>query len=129
MRQKLPDRRLSINLPIKFQSAAGREIKILITVGYEVIDGRYLIREVFTADFKAGSDNQALVMDACVLFSRLLQHGNTPEELFKAMCSPPSLIGVIAQVMMGEQLEASMTETLASFEKRGSNSDGQHTDA
>ena len=100
MRTKLPTRRSSANLAITFKSAAGKDIKLLITVGY---DEEHKIREVFCANFQSGSDNHALVMDACILLSRLLQHGDTPTELVKSMCSPPSLIGTIAQAILQEE--------------------------
>lgn len=102
-RNKPADRRKSYNLPITFLSSSGKEIKLQITIGY---GPRNTILEVFCADFKAGSDNHALVMDACILLSRLLQHGDTPEELVKAMCTPPSLIGAICTAILKEQQHA-----------------------
>jgi hypothetical protein len=55
------------------------------------------LREVFCADFKAGSDMHAVVTDACILLSRLLQHGDSSTELARTLCNPPSLIGSIAR--------------------------------
>lgn len=100
MRIKLHERRLCINIPIVFTSVAGPQFKIVITAGY---DASYKLKEVFCADFKSGSDNQALIMDACILLSRLLQHGDTPQELVDSMCTPPSLIGTICQAICTEQ--------------------------
>ena len=96
MRTKLADRRSNMTVRIPYTKANGQTIYILVTFGYDRT-GRPL--EVFCADFKAGSETQALIMDACILLSRLLQHGDSPHELAESMCSPPSLIGSIAQAM------------------------------
>jgi hypothetical protein len=53
------------------------------------------IREVFCTDWKAGSDNYAIVSDACILLSLLLQHGYNVEDITARLCSPPSLIGAL----------------------------------
>lgn len=111
MREKLPERRPAVNQVIKFKSVAGHEIELIITIGY---GNQSQVREVFCADFKAGSDNQAIVSDACILLSRLLQYGNTPADILKSMCSPPSLIGQICQAMCAEQ-EATAAEPLLSI--------------
>jgi hypothetical protein len=95
MRERLADRRYSVNMPVLFTMAHGN-IMLTITVGF---DANNRPREVFCADFKAGSDLHAVVMDACILLSRLLQHGDSPAELFASMCSPPSLIGTIARAI------------------------------
>ncbi len=100
MRTKLNDRRFCANLDTYFTSAGGRKFKIAITIGF---DTDYNIKEVFCADFKAGSDNQSVIMDACILLSRLLQHGDTPANLLASMCSPPSLIGAICKAIVDEQ--------------------------
>lgn len=92
MRTKLPDRRQSETRKMTVVHAGGKETKILITIGFDD-DG--VAKEVFCADFKAGSDLHALVMDACILISRCLQHGDTVVDLAKAMCEGPSVIGAI----------------------------------
>ncbi len=99
-RTKLNDRRFCANLDTQFNSASGRSFKLTITIGF---DTDYNIKEVFCADFKSGSDNQATIMDACILLSRLLQHGDTPADLLTSMCSPPSLIGTICKAIVDEQ--------------------------
>lgn len=94
MRMKLKDRRQSETRKITFTHiSSGKEQSILITVGFND-DG--VPKEVFCADFKAGTDLHALVMDACILISRCLQYGDTAVELAEAMCKGPSLIGTIA---------------------------------
>jgi hypothetical protein len=99
MREKLPDRRVSATKTLRHELTSGKDIKLTVTFGY---DGERKIREVFCADFKAGSDHQALIMDACILLSRLLQHGDLPVDLAATMCSPPSFIGTIARGIVAE---------------------------
>jgi hypothetical protein len=102
MRRKLPDRRLSITskVPVTLDM---KTWKILITVGFEVqihLGKKHNVPlEVFCADFKAGTAIHTIVMDACILMSRLLQHGDTPEDIVKSLCQPPSLVGIIAQAV------------------------------
>lgn len=93
MRTKLLNRRQSETRQIIFAYENGKEQSIIITVGFDD-DGEP--KEVFCADFKAGTTLHSIVMDACILFSRLLQHGDLPPELLASMCQPPSLIGAIA---------------------------------
>jgi hypothetical protein len=122
MRLKLHERRLCVNIPITFESVAGRQFKLVITVGY---DDSYRLREVFCADFKAGSDNQAIIMDACILLSRLLQHGDTPQELVDSMCNPPSLIGTICKAICAEQDLAIQEGASTGFVNRATITNGQ----
>jgi hypothetical protein len=94
MRQRLPDRRASITEYVEAQLDGGKTKRILVTVGF---DDAGQPREVFCADFKAGTAMHAVIMDACILLSRLLQHGDLPQDLYKALCDkPPSVIGAIA---------------------------------
>lgn len=79
---------------------AGGELRFHIMFG---VDANHDVREVFCADFKAGSETHAQIMDACILLSRLLQHGDSPAELAAAMCQPPSLVGTIALGIAAEQ--------------------------
>lgn len=97
MRKKLHDRRHNETRKVVYTHLSdGKEKNILITVGFDD-DG--IPREVFCADWKAGTDLHALVMDTCVLVSRLLQYGDTAAGLSEAMCEGPSLIGaIIAEV-------------------------------
>lgn len=99
MRTKLPNRRFSVTTYIVWQTAKGTNQKIIATIGFDEKGGA---KEVFCADFKSGSDNQAVIMDACILVSRLLQHGDLPDDLLASMCNPPSLIGVIVNAVLRE---------------------------
>lgn len=93
VRTKLETRRISMNRPVHFHAENGKEVKMLITIGF---DQQYRPKEVFCASFKAGTVMNAVVSDACILLSRLLQHGDDPTELAESMSSPPSMIGAIA---------------------------------
>jgi hypothetical protein len=101
MRTRLTDRRYSVTDRVPFVRSDGDEIRLTVTFGF---DEEGQVREVFCADFKAGSDMHAAVMDACILLSRLLQHGDAPRELAATLCEPPSLIGCIAKA--AAQIEA-----------------------
>ena len=95
-RVKLPNRRPSITEPILVPLDGGKEVKLLITIGFNSSNQPM---EVFCAGFKAGTALQTIIMDACVLMSRLLQHGVSPQELYKAMAQQPSVLGAIAKAI------------------------------
>lgn len=101
-RTRLNDRRPSITRTLNFLQENGNVTKILITIGF---DAQEKPREVFCADFKAGTTLHSIVMDACVMFSRLLQYGDTPAELLQSVCIPPSLIGQIAAAVAATKLD------------------------
>lgn len=94
-REKLPDRRPSITKKIPVAMDSQSSVTILITVGF-ADDAMTQPREVFCANWKTGTALHAIVMDSCVLMSRLLQHGDSPRALADTLCRPPSLIGAIA---------------------------------
>lgn len=91
-RDKLPPRRFCITRHVVHPGVEGKEFKVNVTFG---LDRHGRVREVFCADFKAGSELFAAVMDACVMMSRLMQHGMSPRELLTSLGSPPSLYGSI----------------------------------
>jgi hypothetical protein len=95
-RVKLPPRRANETRRIKFVFEGDKETAILITIGF-ADDGTP--QEVFCADFKAGTTLHGIVMDACILLSRLMQHGDTPAELLASMCGQKSLIAAIAEAV------------------------------
>ena len=95
-RAKLPDRRPSMTQKVYVALDGGKQVKLLVTIGFNSL-GRPM--EVFTADFKAGTAMHTIVMDACVMMSRLLQHGDTPLELYKALARPESVLGAIAKAI------------------------------
>lgn len=98
-RAKLSDRRASVTIRVDHAWAGGNEVSVLVTLGYDPLGN---VREVFSADFKSGTDLYFIITDACILLSRLLQHGDTPAEIAASMCSPASLIGTIAAAIVRE---------------------------
>ena len=95
-RIRLPNRRQSITQKIFVAMDGGKELKLLLTIGF---DSDNKPKEVFCAGFRAGTALETIVMDACILMSRLLQYGNTPQELYKTMAQPPSVLGAIAKAI------------------------------
>lgn len=93
-RTRLPDRRPSVTQPVTHVTADGSQKKMLVTFSFNE-DG--YVREVFCADFKAGTDMQTLIIDASILMSRLLQMNLMAEHLVASMCDPASFIGSIAR--------------------------------
>lgn len=91
-RVKLTDRRYNETAKVEHRLAGGALLKVLVTFGFNETGE---VKEVFCADFKAGSDNHMLITDACVLISRLLQHGYQAGELRASLGEPPSLLGSI----------------------------------
>jgi hypothetical protein len=79
--------------PVTYVADGGQEVHMLVTVGFDNLDKP---REVFCASFKAGTTMNAVVMDACILLSRLLQHGDVAAELEATMSQPHSMMGAIA---------------------------------
>lgn len=107
-RERLPDRRPNETFSVAVRLMNEREVKVLVTVGYEVITDpatgdkvRGRAKEMFCADFKAGSEVHGMIMDACVLMSRLLQYGDTPEGIYLSLGRPVSIIGQIAAAVAG----------------------------
>jgi hypothetical protein len=83
---------------------------ILATFGF---DENKRLKEVFCASFKRDGSMVALANDACILLSRLLQHGDTIEVIVDSLGEnraegetsgpPSSLIGAIARVAVSVQ--------------------------
>lgn len=96
VRAVLPNRRSSVTTKIHVELDNGREVKLLVTIGF---DQNGDPAEVFCANFKTGTALHAIVMDACILFSRLLQHGDRPSDLARSMCQPHSMVGAIASAV------------------------------
>ncbi len=102
----LPDRRRSVT---QYAVADGFEIKL--TIGF---NDAALPKEVFADGIKTGTAMSALLSDACILISRQLQTGITPEQLSKSLGrvpdpmagkgadKPASAIGVIISVLISE---------------------------
>lgn len=77
-----------------------------VTIGFDV--ARDKIGEVFTHGAKAGSAMDAILDDACVALSLLLQHGVEPSALASSMGrlgdrkAPASIIGALADLIARE---------------------------
>jgi hypothetical protein len=97
-RTTIPNRRAAITRKINFNLASEKVIPILVTVGFNEY-GK--VCEVFCADFKVGSDTHAIVIDACIMLSRLFQFGDSPADVVKSLTSN-SLIKTLAQVAAEE---------------------------
>ena len=100
LRERLPDRRESETYDVHF---GGKRFHV--TLG-RYPDGRPA--EVFLHGHKVGSDLDLLFDDVAVLFSRLLQHGDTPDALAAGLGrlgdgqAPASLLGTVAAALAGE---------------------------
>jgi hypothetical protein len=95
-RERLPNRRMANSLDLEFDG-----LRFAVTVGIYP-DGRP--GEVFTHGVKVGSAMDAILDDACVVVSRLLQHRVEPADLARSMgrlgngSSPASIIGAVVDL-------------------------------
>lgn len=96
-RERLPEKRPSVNVRAKHVLESGKEFSLLVTLGFELPAPALTprVREVFCADFKAGTDMHSVVVDASILASLLLQHGYRPLELAERLTDPGSIVGTI----------------------------------
>jgi len=94
-RERLLDRRIADTRELEFGS-----MRFTVTVGLYP-DGRP--GEVFARGGKAGSQLDGLIDDACVVVSRLLQHGEAATILVRCLGRdgdrPASVIGAIADIV------------------------------
>jgi hypothetical protein len=96
-RHRLPHRRPNLTVDLLFDGT-----RYAVTVGYR-LDGRP--GEVFTHGPKVGSMLDALLDDACIAVSLLLQHGLAPAALASSMGrlgddrAPASIIGALADLL------------------------------
>ena len=96
-RERLPDRRPNETFDLQFDG-----VPYAVTIGY-FSDGRP--GEVFSHGAKVGSNLDALLNDACVALSILLQSGVEPGQLSHSMGSlggsrgRASVIGVLADLL------------------------------
>ena len=100
-RQRLPDRRPSVTAVLVHD---GRSYPV--TIGFDVVNER--VGEVFTHGAKAGSNMDAILDDACIALSLLLQHGIEPASLASSMGrlgdgkTPASIIGALTDLLVRE---------------------------
>ena len=95
-RARLPDRRAAETVMLEHDGA-----RFMVTVGFYP-DGRP--GEVFTHGARSGSNLDALLADACVMVSCLIQHGAEPRALVASMgrlgtAEPASVIGAVVDLV------------------------------
>jgi hypothetical protein len=95
-RQRLPNRRAAETVMLEHDGA-----RFMVTIGFYP-DGRP--GEVFTHGARSGSNLDALLADACVVVSYLIQHGVEPGELAGSMgrlgnTKPASVIGAVIDLV------------------------------
>jgi hypothetical protein len=97
-RQRLPNRRPAETVELEHNGS-----RFTVTIGFYP-DGRP--GEVFTHGIRSGSNLDALLADACVVVSCLIQHGVEPREIASSMgrlgnAEPASIIGVVIDLAAG----------------------------
>ena len=95
-RVRLPDRRAAETVQLEHGG-----MRFMVTIGFYP-DGRP--GEVFTHGIRTGSGLDALLADACVVVSCLIQHGAEPRELAGSMgrlgsAEPASIIGAVIDLV------------------------------
>ena len=118
-RERLPNRRPNETVELTFDGT-----RYAVTIGYRLDrpspegfgpqGGRP--GEVFTHGAKVGSTMDALLDDACVAISLLLQHDVAPEQLAASMGrlgddrAPASILGALADILAAHQSELQIQE-------------------
>lgn len=95
-RIRLPDRRAAETIALEHDGA-----RFMVTIGFYP-DGRP--GEVFVHGARSGSGMDALLADACVVVSCLIQHGAVPGDLAASMgrlgdAQPASIIGAVIDLV------------------------------
>jgi hypothetical protein len=95
-RTRLPDRRTAETITLEHDGK-----RFMVTIGFYP-NGRP--GEVFTHGARSGSALDALLADACVVVSCLIQHGVDPRDLANSMGrlgnqGPASIIGAVVDLM------------------------------
>ena len=107
-RLRLPDRRAAETIALEHDSA-----RFMVTIGFYP-DGRP--GEVFVHGARSGSSMDALLADACVVVSCLIQHGIVPAELARSMGRfgndrPASVIGAVVDLVAAVTIVQPITVT------------------
>lgn len=105
-RERLPQRRAAETVPLEHGGQ-----RFTVTIGYYP-DGR--AGEVFTHGFRVGSTVDALIADACILLSMLMQHGVEIDELVPSMNrlgsgEPASVIGAVLDLFAKPEMTTNKT--------------------
>jgi hypothetical protein len=101
-RVRLPDRRFAETVVLEHDGG-----RYMVTIGFYP-DGRP--GEVFTHGARSGSSMDALLADACVVVSCLIQHGVEPSKLASSMgrlgnAKPASVIGAVIDLIAASALQ------------------------
>ena len=98
MRKELKNRRYSVTEKVEHTWASGKVQNMLVTFGF---NDQGEVKEMFCADFKAGTDFHVMIMDACVAISLLLQHGHSIKDINAKFAAPPrSVLGTLVEAGM-----------------------------
>lgn len=87
-RTRLPNRRYSVTIPISWKSPDGSDRNYYVTIGF-FSDG--VPGEIFANGEQEGSQIDAMLSDACILVSLLLQHKVDPKTLAHSMVRVPGV--------------------------------------
>ena len=106
-RQRLPARRPAETVELEHNGS-----RFTVTIGFYP-DGRP--GEVFTHGIRSGSNLDALLADACVVVSCLIQHGVEPSQMASSMgrlgnAEPASIIGAVIDLTAGMSQASKATE-------------------
>jgi hypothetical protein len=104
-RTSLPDRRPGYTTKVAWSpTRGGPDHNLIVTFGF---DADWCVREAFCASFRAEGGFVALANDACVVLSRLLQHGEDIQDISASMSEnrqegaaggpPASILGAICR--------------------------------
>jgi len=107
-RVRLPDRRTAETIALEHDGT-----RFMVTIGFYP-DGRP--GEVFTHGARSGSALDALLADACVVASCLIQHGVDPRDLASSMgrlggAEPASIIGAVIDLVAAASSTRQQTNT------------------
>jgi hypothetical protein len=105
-RVRLPDRRAAETIQLEHNGT-----RFMVTIGFYP-DGRP--GEVFTHGIRTGSSLDALLADACVVVSCLIQHGAEPREFAASMgrlgsAEPASIIGAVVDLVAAADITRQRT--------------------
>jgi hypothetical protein len=109
-RQRLPDRRFAETVALEQGGT-----RFMVTIGFYP-DGRP--GEVFTHGARSGSTLDALLADACVVVSCLIQYGAEPRDLAASMgrlgnAEPASVIGAVLDLVAAASTAHQATEEVS----------------
>ena len=90
-RKRLPNRRLVENRRVELENGQS----VFLSVGYDPADPVNPKEVFYASGFKSGSMLEFQVQDFCVLFSLLLQHGQTPTEIAKSLARKETPAGAL----------------------------------